>query len=184
MNPSSRPTARAASPVTALLLAAAGALSLSPTAQATGTAEVRFVEPEHYTDIGRTAGDRQRHLGLIERHVQALARRLPDGQHLRLEVLDVDLAGEERWVGSYPDLRVLRGRADWPRMQVRYTLSAGGQTLRSGEERLQDMAYLDRAADLPRGEPLAYDLRLLDEWFAARVLGPAPRREPVSPRQP
>lgn len=158
----------------AAALAALMGLGVATQSAAAGRVEVRFVEPEHYTDIGRAPVDRERHLGLLERHLQALGARLPDGQVLRLEVLDVDLAGEERWVGRHPDLRVLRGRADWPRMQLRYTLIAGGQTLRSGDERLQDMAYLERGGSLGRGEALAYDLRMLDEWFAARVLGPAP----------
>jgi Protein of unknown function (DUF3016) len=86
-----------------------------------------------------------------------------------VEVTDVDLAGEPEWVHSRPDLRVLRGRADWPRIELRYTLSDAGRTVREGRDSLTDMSYL-LAGPTPRGhEELAYERRMLERWFREKI---------------
>ena len=144
--------------------------ALSPSAQARGVIEVNFIEPERYTDIGWRPADRERNLDALGKRLRDKAERLPDGQTLKVEVLDVDLAGAEFVLLRHPEIRVLKGRADWPRMQLRYTLSAEGRTLRSGQEQLQDMAYMERSTGLHHTDALAYDLRLLDEWFERRVI--------------
>ncbi len=148
------------------VIAAAVAAGLSP-AQAGGGVEVNWLQPEQYSDAGRSVIDRERTLKSLAMHIQTLGRQLPDGQTLRLEVLDLDLAGEmEPW--GWHELRVLRGRADWPRMTVRYTLQAGGQTLKAGEAQLADMSYLDRVRD---GE-LAHEKRMVDRWFKTTFVAP------------
>ena len=171
-------TARAAAPATGFTAAFTAAVTAglvclaagAPAAHARGVVEVSFIEPERYTDIGWRPVDRERHLEILGRRLRDKAERLPDGQTLKVEVLDVDLAGAEFVWLRHPEIRVLKGRADWPRMQLRYTLSADGRALRSGQEQLQDMAYMERSTGLPHTDALAYDLRLLDEWFERRVL--------------
>lgn len=142
---------------------AALAAGLLPAAQAAGTVEVTWLHPEQYADAGRSVIDRERTLQALGEHLQQLGRKLPDGQTLRLEVLDLNLAGEiEPW--GWHEMRVLRGRADWPRISVRYTLLADGQSLRSGQADLADMAYT--LGD--RGGAYGYEKRLLDDWFKTR----------------
>jgi hypothetical protein len=89
-----------------------------------------------------------------------------------VQVLDVDVAGEQiplRW----DDARVLRGGADVPHIHLRWTLSEGGRTLKSGEERLADLGYLSGSAHAnARYGTLAYEKRMLAAWFAQRF-GPA-----------
>ncbi len=152
---------------------AGAALSLAFSAQAAGNVEVSFVKPESYADIGRSVVDRERHLDLLARHLRALGGRLPDGQTLKIEVLDIDLAGEEIFNRHLSDVRVLRGRADWPRMTLRYTLSAAGQNLKSGDEKIADMGYLMHGHYAASRDALAYELRMVDGWFDARFLGAA-----------
>jgi hypothetical protein len=139
---------------------------------AAGQAEVKFIEPAKFSDIGWQSMDRERHLQALEAHVKAIAQALPEGQLLKLEFTDIDLAGEQRplWRRHVWDVRVVSGRADWPQMSLRYTLSAAdGRTLDSGEERISDLAYTMRSLRLSeRGEELAYDKRLLSEWFTQR----------------
>ncbi len=132
-------------------------------AQATGAVALTWLEPANYTDAGRNVVDRERTLRTLGEHIQALGAKLPDGQVLRLEVLDLDLAGDVRhWRGwGMDEVRVMGGRADWPRIQLRYTLQAAGQTLASGEARLSDMGYLFRQRD----GTLAYEKRMVDDWF-------------------
>lgn len=163
-------------PITRNLAVAAAACmvsslaSLAPSAHAAGSVEVSFVKPETYADIGSSMLDRERHLAILARHLRALGDKLPDGQTLKIEVLDIDLAGEEIFNRHLHDVRVLRGRADWPRMALRYTLSAGGQTLKSGDEKLADMGYLMHSLHASRGDALAYELRMVDDWFGARFV--------------
>lgn len=165
------PHTACASARTAVVAAGLACLTaLTPAAHARGVVEVSFVEPERFTDIGWRPADRERNLEVLARRLRDKAERLPDGQTLKVEVLDVDLAGAEFVLMRNPEIRVLKGRADWPRMQLRYTLSAQGRTLRSGQEQVQDMAYMERSAGLPHTDALAYDLRLLDEWFERRVI--------------
>lgn len=149
------------------------ALAAGGTAMAAGRIEVSFVQPERFADIGRSSAEQQRTLDTLREHMQSLAPQLPDGQTLRLEVLDVDLAGEIDPTRTGQEVRVLRGRADWPRINLRYTLTQGGRTLKSGEERLADMSYLDQATRMQMAASLPYEQRLIGRWFANRIV-PAP----------
>jgi hypothetical protein len=166
----------------AALLAAAGAIAsiaaLGTDARAAGVVEVSFVNPEKFADIGRLVADRQRTLDGLQRHFKSLGDQLPDGQALRIEVLDVDLAGElEMTVRLGGEQRVLKGRADWPRMTLRYTLTAGGTTLKSGRDQLSDMAYLDSRAVPPTAtsEALYHETRMIDRWFGQNFVPRKPR---------
>lgn len=146
-----------------LLLVAALACLAAP-GFAKGQVEVTWVEPDNFADAGRSVVDRERTLGALGDHVKRWARLLPDGQTLRIEVLDVNLAGEiEPW--GWHQVRVLRGRADWPQMKLRYTLQANGSTLKAGEAKLSDMHY--RLGD--RNSELGFEKRMLDKWFKATL---------------
>jgi hypothetical protein len=68
------------------------------------------------------------------------------------------------------DTRVLRGRADWPSIQLRYTLREGDKVLKSGEDRLTDMNYLMHSLRASHDSPLPYEKRMLDHWFRDRIL--------------
>jgi len=150
---------------TALLLLSLGFAAGSAVG---ATVEVSFVEEDKFSDIGFPRHERDTHLKVLATHLQRLGERgLPAGQTLKIEVTDVDLAGRVQ-IGSTRDLRVLSGGADWPRIELRYTLQADGKTLRSGEERVSDMNYLMRSTSLRNDEPLAHEKRMLDEWFAVR----------------
>lgn len=137
-----------------------------PLAHAAGSVEVQWLEPAQYSDAGRSNVDRERVTQILGQHFQKLARLLPDGQVLKVQVTDLDLAGEIepfRWQG----LRVLRGRADWPRMSLRYTLTADGRTLKSGEAQLQDMGY----SFSRRTEDLGHEKRMVEQWVRAEFSG-------------
>ncbi len=136
-------------------------------AQAAGTVQVSFVQPNQFADAGDARRDVEGNLRVLARHLEALAGRLGDGQKLSIEVLDVDLAGEVRpWRHLQQDQRVLRGAADWPRIRLRYTLESAGQASRSAEQVVSDMAYLQSLNRYAVNEPLRYERRMLDEWFA------------------
>src|SRR5262249_16494318 len=79
--------------------------------------EVSFIHPERYTDAGFGSSETQANCDEIARHLERLGQRyLGTGQDLKIDVLDVDLAGRPHiGVG---DFRVMRSSgADWPRMK-------------------------------------------------------------------
>lgn len=151
--------------IPSLALAALAASTIAPVALA-GSVEVTFThEATPFTDIGRSSHTQREALAALRQHFEALGKRLPDAQKLSIEVTDVDLAGEEHWTRHATDLRVLRGRADWPRIELKYTLTEGGRTLRQGSESIADMAYLFSSHGIAPDKPYAYERRMIDRWF-------------------
>jgi len=143
-------------------LLAATALPL----HAAGTVEITYVEPEKFSDIGFGSVDRDITLRQMTAVLQEFAAKLPDGQTLKLEVTNINLAGEMR-PGHGREVRVLRGMADWPEINLRYTLQAGGSTLKSGDAKIYDLAYQQGASSINNvGTNLPYERRMLREWFA------------------
>lgn len=139
-------------------------------AQAAGQVQVKWIEPEKFADAGRGSFDRERTLKTLGEHLQALGQRLPEGQTLSVEVTDLELAGElEPFSRFHDEVRVLRGRADWPRMSLRYTLSDGTRTLARGDAQLSDPNYLYRSLRGVQYGALAYEKRMLDDWVASLV---------------
>ena len=138
---------------------------------AAGTVSVNFVNPANYVDAGDSSWDEEANLKLLAGHLQTLAQRyLPADQTLKVDVLDVDLAGSVNYTraGAFA-VRRMRGRTDWPRITLRYTLESGGRPLRTGEEAVTDMTYTQgigryRAAS----EALFYERHMLEGWFRAR----------------
>ena len=167
MSPSLRSTLIAAA---VALLSATVLVVLASPARAAGLVEVRFVQPERFGDAGRNPVERERALSSLSAHLKELGRQLPDGQALKVDVLDVDLAGEEV-VRNGRDLRILRGGADVPRLAVRWTLEQGGHSLRSGDDRLTDLGYLNgRIPSNASLSDLPFEKALLTRWFQERVL--------------
>jgi hypothetical protein len=148
---------------TTLTLLAAGAA-------AAGSVDVRFDHPENYADARTTLGDAASIREQLAAHLRSLGERLlPADQHLKVEVLDIDLAGEMKYSWRMAsEVRVLRGRADWPRIKLRYWLESGGQQLAKGEEVVADMDYLNDSFGSVGSESLGYEKRMLERWFRAR----------------
>ena len=141
------------------------ALALASAAHAAGTVEVKFIEPDKFSDAGRNTWDRERTLAAFSEQLQSLGQSLPDGQALRLSVTDIDLAGELRPSRNGSEIRVLRGRADWPRVTLRFELLEGGRTLKSGEAKVSDMAYQQQSLGAHRNDAYGYEMRMLERWF-------------------
>jgi hypothetical protein len=134
-----------------------------------GSVDVSFTDADHYLDAGNSPVQQQSYLNTLSGYLQSLGRRyLPAGQALKLEVLDVDLAGYSRPNSRGQDLRILRNGADWPRIVVRYTLQEQGRVLSQGEETIADMDYMHHMADRSTDVPLGHEKHMLDEWFRAR----------------
>lgn len=149
--------------VAGMLLLGAGGVLAAP-------ASVSFAQSEQFTDVPRSAWDRERLLKQLSSHFDVLAARLPAGQTLKVEVLDLDLAGRT-FPGAMhnPDLRVLGTGADWPHMKLRFSVSEGDKIIKSGEDNISSMSYLDRINRYVSGDSLRYEKQMLDDWFKDRV---------------
>lgn len=146
--------------------AAVAALLLCTASAASAGATVTYAQPDKFTDVPFAEWERERVLKELNSHFDKLAARLPAGQELKVEVLNLDLAGQIKHnYGGTQDLRVLRGGADWPHMHLRYTILDNGQVLKQGDERLSNMSYLQRMNTYDRNDTLRYEKQMLDDWF-------------------
>jgi Protein of unknown function (DUF3016) len=148
------------------LLALAGA-------HAFAASNVKFVEPDKFSDMPFPTWEREEVLKELDAHFAKLAKSLPAGQDLKVEVTDIDLAGTDFPGRMGRDVRILKGGADWPRINLKYSIEAQGRTLASGEARVADMNYLRQHNPYPSNESLRYEKRMLDQWFKKDVLGKA-----------
>ncbi len=151
-------------------LALAGVLLLCVGA-ASAAVTVNYIHPENFSDLPFTPWDREQVLKDLAEHFQKLGQALPPGQDLKIDVLDVDLAGrEEPSRRGVHEIRVLRGGADWPHIHLRYVLEAGGTVVKSGDEQISDMMYMDHVQRYTDGDVLQYEKQMLDDWFRKTIV--------------
>lgn len=130
-------------------------------------ASVTYVEPDKFIDMPFSSVEREHILKDLSEHFAKLGKLLPAGQELKVEVTDLDLAGRIDYTRrSGNEIRVMRGMADWPRMELRYSLVQDGAVLKSGDARLADMNYMDHVRTSRSDESLRYEKQMLDDWFA------------------
>src|SRR5258708_3305264 len=99
-----------------LAIASSGALAAVTVSHAEAGRHTRSGGPGA---AARTADEITRHLELLG------ARYLLPSQNLKIEIVDIDLAGRLRFSARRgEEIRVLDGGADWPSMKLRYTLES------------------------------------------------------------
>ena len=160
------------------LLVAAGATFFASSA---ATVSVTFVQPETFTDAGRSRGRAtERELADLQQdmqqHLQRMAdRKLAASDTLQVEVLDIDLAGdfETNRLTRFADVRVVRDIAS-PRITLRYTGKLGGRIVTGPEEQLSDLNFLWGHNRYSSGDRLRYEKPMLDAWFEKRFAKPQP----------
>lgn len=150
-------------------LALGGLLALAAGAASAGVT-VNYVQPERFSDLPFATWEREAALKDLSSHFAKLGAQLPPGQNLRVDVLDVDLAGRE-YPGGARDLRIIKSNGvDWPRIDLRYAVEQDGQVLRSGEVKLRDMAFLNRISRHTDSDSLRHEKRMIDDWFYSAIL--------------
>jgi hypothetical protein len=139
-----------------------------------GTVIVSFVSPENYSDANLWGGygptAERWTLDEFGRYFEILgARYLGPQQVLKLDILNIDLAGKfEWWHRNAYDLRVLRDVYP-PRFTLHYTLFEGGQKLTERQETVSDQNYLGNPGIYFRtSDPLRFEKAMLADWFRAR----------------
>ena len=135
-------------------------------AAAKADVQVNFIHPEQFSDIKDNNGLRRPEvLKEIEAHLVArLGKALP-GREVRVDVSDVDLAGEVEpfaWRGHW--LRVMRTGTS-PSIELSFEVREGGKLVQRGATRLRDMGYQDGFNTYADGDPLRYEKRMIDQWL-------------------
>ena len=137
--------------------------------------EVVWQSPEDYTDVRPANQSRKRFMeqtfNRLEKHFTKLAKRLPEDYQWQLTVTDLDLAGQV-WPASFvgfgqggQDVRLIKD-IDIPRMTFSYQLISDGKTLKQADVELKDMGFLHKSLRGSDSDPLRYEKRMLNEWFA------------------
>lgn len=129
--------------------------------------EVQFVNPEGYTDASNERWELDSNLKALADHIRKSGERfIAPNETLKVEVLDVDLAGWARWGGREPNkVRVARGGADFPQMHLRYSLQSPNRS-GSGEADLRDLGYQNSGLrSKAASEPMYYEKRMIDNWL-------------------
>lgn len=137
---------------------------------------VNFIAPENYTDVSLSGAstDNMRNsvLDSLRDYLVSLAKdKLPQGQQLTVDVVDIDMAGRtEPW--RTPNLTNTRFIRDIypPKIKLRYGLrDKAGATLSAQEETLTNLNYLQLAdPGYNNNDPLKYEKTLLRSWFEQR----------------
>jgi hypothetical protein len=153
--------------LTATLIALLTFFSFQNVAYA-ATSEVTWTDYEKYRDI--RAGNnnrksfRERTFKSLEEHFSKLAEKLPEGQVLKIEVTDVDLAGDTL-AGGMDRIRIVKEIYS-PRMNFSYQLvNADGSEILKDEIVLKDMNFMRSSQLKYRNDSLGYEKKMLDDWF-------------------
>lgn len=153
---------------TALKAAAAIVLAIAA-ASAAAEANVTYVKTAEMTDVPRHYKDLETMEYTFTELLKQLSEKLPAGQVLKVEFLDIDLAGDVFPRVPVRDIRVTKGQADWPRIHLRYSIEQDGKIISSGEKKLADPNY-QMSFNRYNQELYAYEKQMLDNWFRKEIL--------------
>jgi hypothetical protein len=133
------------------------------------TSEVTWNNFEKYRDIHPSNESRkhfrERTFKNFEKHFSQLAKKLPEGQVLKIKVSDVDLAGDTHSSGIN-QVRIIKD-IFIPRMNFSYELiDADKSIVISGDIVLKDMGFMMKTSLKYRNQSLGYEKAMLDKWFA------------------
>lgn len=131
-------------------------------------AEVTWTNSDKYRDIRSGFDNRKRFkertFKSFEIHFATLAERLPVGLLLKIDVTDVDLAGDVHF-DSNRQIRVVRD-IYFPRLKFSYELfNVDKSIVTSGDINLKDMSFMLNRNLRYRNKTLGYEKRMLDNWF-------------------
>ncbi|WP_371186935.1 DUF3016 domain-containing protein [Thalassotalea maritima] len=153
-----------------IAFALAGSVAVAATSYA-GQAEVNWVDPQSYTDIRSGDESRKRFeervFKELEQHISELAAKLPAEQTLKMDVVNLDLAGEIRYmVGPNNDsIRVIEDLY-FPKMRFNYSLlDKDGKVLAQGKENIKDMGFFNSTHQRLNRESFTYEKAMISDWF-------------------
>ncbi len=150
-----------------ILAGLVGFLGVSTSSYA-GLSEVTWTNPEKYRDIKSgnepKAKYQERIFKEFEQHFSSMASELPEGYILKVNITDVDLAGDVN-AGGIDRIRIVSDLY-FPRIKFSYELfDNAGEKIKTGGTNLKDMSFLMTSNMRYRNKPLGYEKKMLDKWF-------------------
>lgn len=113
----------------------------------------------------------------LSKYLDKLAKDLPEGHKLQINVTDLDLAGHVlpasfAGIGSVSnDIRIIK-QVHIPRIAFEYELvDASGAVVKTDTVKLKDMNFIERHNRLFRNEALRYEKNMLKHWFESTLKG-------------
>lgn len=153
--------------------AAAAIVFAAAAASAAAEANVSYINASEMTDVPRHYKDLETMEFNFTELFKKLSQKLPAGQVLSVEFLDIDLAGDVFPRVPVRDIRVTKGQADWPRIHLRYRIEQDGKVIHSGEKKLADPNY-QMSVNMYQQELYGYEKQMLENWFRKEILSPKP----------
>lgn len=151
-----------------LVVIAVSTLSLSAFA---GESKVSWQEPDKFSDIRpgneNKAAFQQRLMSDFDAIFADLAKKLPDGYQLEIDVSDLDLAGDVNAGHSMAsrDIRIVKDIYS-PSMSFSYRLkNTKSELISSGQEQLRDMGFMSKTRPTLSNSAFPYEERMLRDWF-------------------
>jgi hypothetical protein len=132
--------------------------------------KVEFVHPEKFIDAGNRWSGVNDTEDFLKDLRHALVQRgeavLAEGQDMKIQVTNVDRAGDVHPVGR--DMNMIRVIKPLyrPSIELSYVVEEGGKTVREGKADISDMNFMDRFNRYFRGDMLYYEKPMLDAWFS------------------
>lgn len=150
------------------LAAVSGLTLLLAAAVSQAGVSVTYGDPDRFTDAGDRANDPVKVMQSLADHLTRLGDRYAPSAKIRIEVLDLDLAGRPRH--NLPtEMRVINGKADMPCIDMRYWVEMPGASSGPRRERVCDPDYLRAVGPkYQANQSLVYEKRMLEDWFKAR----------------
>jgi len=132
------------------------------------TSEVTWGDYKKFRDIDEGNENRksfrERTFKEFEKHFAKLAETLPEDQVLKIEVTDVDLAGDTRFSGVN-QMRIIKDNY-FPRINLSYDLvDQDGKSIKAETVVIKDMNFMMGSHLKYRNESLTYEKQMLDDWF-------------------
>jgi len=133
--------------------------------------EVQWNNPDKYRDINPGDNNRKAFQARVfknfEKHFSKLAAKLPADQILKININDLDLAGDVHH-GGISRIRIVT-ELFFPRMKFSYQLFNADKTLADSDEiNLKDMSFMTGSILRYRNDAFGYDKRMIDNWFNSK----------------
>ncbi|MGJ8678842.1 DUF3016 domain-containing protein [Paraglaciecola sp.] len=127
--------------------------------------EVVWTNPDKYVDVKDSfsgmRNTKEDAFYNIEKVLKRLAKKLPDGYLLKLDVTDLDLAGET-FSRNYRVVKQMHP----PRMEFSYQLLDGGDNvLLENKENIRDTSFMNKVSLRYKNEAYGFEKQLVENWF-------------------
>ncbi|WP_299801697.1 DUF3016 domain-containing protein [uncultured Shewanella sp.] len=140
-----------------------------------GNVNILWQNPSDYSDVEATTGVQSKFeeylfTELTDELGKLANKHLAKDQQLDLTVTNVDLAGDvQPTFGAAPDdVRIVTDLYP-PKIRFDYVLTQNGKVIKSGSEKLNNMAFLMEIQPISN-DPFPHERELLTNWFKKTIM--------------